>query len=93
MICDSNYVKKVDTCKGAANRNRYAGAFITDRQLINDRGAAVRRAGLSFTQLPVSLTGRGLHRAKAAGQEVACKQLEAATGQSRPLSALHPPRV
>lgn len=35
MSCDSNYVKKVDTCKGAANWNQYTSPFIRIRQLIN----------------------------------------------------------
>lgn len=39
MICDSNYVKRVDMCKGAANWNQYTKAFITNRQAINIRGA------------------------------------------------------
>lgn len=39
MSCDSNYVKKVDTCKGAANWNQYTSPFITNRQLINEARA------------------------------------------------------
>lgn len=53
MICDSNYLKKVDTCKGAANWNQYTGAFITNRQQINTL-RALQLTFLSFTQLPAS---------------------------------------
>lgn len=63
MICDSNYVKKVDTCKGASNWNRYTRGFITNRQLINTWGA-VRLTRVSFTQLPVSLDSGLLHYSK-----------------------------
>lgn len=57
MSCDSNYVKKVDTCKGAANWNQYTSPFITNRQLIND-GRALQLTRVSFTQLPASLDSR-----------------------------------
>lgn len=57
MSCDSNYVKKVDTCKGAANWNQYASPFITNRQLINGAGALQLTRG-SFTQLPARLDSR-----------------------------------
>lgn len=57
MSCDSNYVKKVDTCKGAANWNQYMSPFITNRQLINGAGA-LQLTRVSFTQLPAKLDGR-----------------------------------
>lgn len=53
MSCDSNYVKKVDTCKGAANWNQYTSPFITNRQLIDD-ARALQLTRVSFTQLPAS---------------------------------------
>lgn len=54
MSCDSNYVKKVDTCKGAANWNQYTSPFITNRQLINE-ARALQLTRVSFTQLPARL--------------------------------------
>lgn len=57
MSLDSNYVKKVDTCKGAANWNQYTSPFITNRQLINDARALQLTRG-SFTQLPARLDSR-----------------------------------